>query len=153
MIYTSCLITGLLTYINKHFFVTRSECRPSRLASAHILVSYVLMCDCRVLIKVYLLDYLLIHRVSKTFHLLLAITLTYLNGFFGRNVTDKVSNQKMLYCATSSNLCFYTTWQNGKTRKSHFSLLVHCQNSTSRCLISSFFLLTTHTHTAVWLSA
>jgi len=30
--------------------------------------------------------------------------------FFGTNVTDKVSNQKMLYCATSNNLCFCTTW-------------------------------------------
>jgi len=29
---------------------------------------------------------------------------------FGRNVTDKVSNQKTLYYATSNNLCFCTTW-------------------------------------------
>jgi len=42
--------------------------------------------------------------------------------FFGRNVTDKVGNQKMLYYATSNNLCFCTTCQNGETRKSHFSL-------------------------------
>ena len=28
--------------------------------------------------------------------------------FFGRNVTDKVGNQKTLYYATSNNLCFYT---------------------------------------------
>jgi len=42
--------------------------------------------------------------------------------FFGRNVTDKVGSQKMLYYATSNNLCFCTTWQNGETRKSHFSL-------------------------------
>jgi len=41
---------------------------------------------------------------------------------FGRNVTDKVSNQKTLYYATPNNLCFCTTWQNGETRKSHFSL-------------------------------
>jgi len=40
--------------------------------------------------------------------------------FFGRNVTDKVGNQKMLYYATSSNLCFCTTWQNGETRRSYF---------------------------------
>jgi len=33
---------------------------------------------------------------------------------FGRNATDKVSSQKMLYCATSNNLCFCITWQNGK---------------------------------------
>jgi len=42
--------------------------------------------------------------------------------FFGRNVTDKVSNQNTLYYATSNNLCFCTTWQNGETRKLHFSL-------------------------------
>jgi len=42
--------------------------------------------------------------------------------FFGRNVTDKVGNQKALYYATSNNLYFCTTWQNGETRKSHFSL-------------------------------
>jgi len=33
---------------------------------------------------------------------------------FGGNSTDEVSNQKMLYYATSNNLCFCTTWQNGK---------------------------------------
>jgi len=38
---------------------------------------------------------------------------------FGRNVTDKVSNQKTLHCATPSNLCFCTSWQNVETRKSH----------------------------------
>jgi len=42
--------------------------------------------------------------------------------FFGRNVTDKVSNQKTLYYATSNNLCFCTIWQNAETRKSHISL-------------------------------
>jgi len=41
---------------------------------------------------------------------------------FGRNVIDKVGNQKTLYYATSSNLCFCITCQNGETRKSHFSL-------------------------------
>jgi len=35
--------------------------------------------------------------------------------FFGGNVTDKVGKQKMLYYATSNNLCFYTI--PGKTRK------------------------------------
>jgi len=30
--------------------------------------------------------------------------------FFGRNITDKVSNQKTLYYATSNNLWFCTTW-------------------------------------------
>jgi len=42
--------------------------------------------------------------------------------FFGRNVTDKVGNQKTLYFATSNNVYFRTTWQNRETRKSHFSL-------------------------------
>jgi len=65
--------------------------------------------------------------------------------WFGINVADKASNQKMLYCATSNNLCFCTTWRNGEAQKSHFSLkccrpiLVPGQNSTSRCLISSIF--------------
>jgi len=43
--------------------------------------------------------------------------------FFGRNVTHKVGNQKALYYATSNTLCFCTTWQNGETRKSHFTQL------------------------------
>jgi len=37
--------------------------------------------------------------------------------FFGGNVTDEVGNQKTLYYATSNNLCFCITWQNGETRK------------------------------------
>jgi len=62
---------------------------------------------------------------------------------FGRNVTDKVSNQKALYYATSNNLCFCTGLP-GKTGKHENCIhsnvvLVHCQNSTSRCLISSIF--------------
>jgi len=65
--------------------------------------------------------------------------------FFGRNVTNKVSNQETLYCATSNNnnMCFCTTWPNGETRKSHFysnAVSMHCQNSTSRFFISSVFL-------------
>jgi len=35
--------------------------------------------------------------------------------FLGRNVTDKVGNQKTLYYATSNNVCFCTTCQNGET--------------------------------------
>jgi len=45
--------------------------------------------------------------------------------FFVRNITDEVRNQKMLYYATSNNLCFRkicTTWQNGEKWKYHFSL-------------------------------
>jgi len=66
--------------------------------------------------------------------------------FFGRNVTDKVNNQpKDANMPPQSNdLCFCATWQNRETRKLHFhsnALLLHCQNSTSCCLISSTFLV------------
>jgi len=40
---------------------------------------------------------------------------------FGRNVTDKVSNQKYYY-ATSNNLWFYTTWQKRRNTKIAFSI-------------------------------
>jgi len=67
---------------------------------------------------------------QKTSHLWFAITLAHVNAFwyFGRLVIDKVSNQKMLYCATSNNLNFCTTWQNGETQKSHFftQMLYQC---------------------------
>jgi len=74
--------------------------------------------------------------------------------FVGRNVTDKVSNQKALYCVTSSNLCFCSTWQNGETRKLHFSLKCCIsalpEFNQSAWFIKSFW-LTTHIHTTVWL--
>jgi len=57
--------------------------------------------------------------------------------FFGRNVTNKVGNQKTLYYVTSNSLCFCTTWQNGETRKSHFSpnwTVLHAQCTCVRCL-------------------
>jgi len=56
--------------------------------------------------------------------------------FFGRIVTDKVGYQKALYYATSSNLCFCTTWQNWETRKSHFHSvgLCYAQNAPVRSL-------------------
>jgi len=56
---------------------------------------------------------------------------------FGRNVTEKVGNQKTLYYATSNNLCFCTTWQNAGTRKSHISLnwiVLHTHNAPVRYL-------------------
>jgi len=70
---------------------------------------------------------------QKTSHLWLAITLTHewILTFFGRNITDKVGNQRTLHYATSNNLCFCTTTKNGKTRKSHFSL--ECCISQERC--------------------
>jgi len=56
--------------------------------------------------------------------------------FFGTNVTDEVGNQKALCYATSNNLCFCSTWQNGETRKSHFSLNGLCctHNAPVHCL-------------------
>jgi len=55
-----------------------------------------------------------IHRVSKKNVLPLACyildTCEQILIFFGRNVTDKVHNQKTLYYPTSNNLCFCTTW-------------------------------------------
>jgi len=83
-----------------------------------------------------------IYTVSqKTSHLWLAITLMHVNGFwyfFGRNVTDKVGNQKMLYYATSNNLCFCTTCQNGETWKSHFSLNWIVLHTQCTCELSSW---------------
>jgi len=42
---------------------------------------------------------------------------------FGRNVTDKVGNQKTLYYTTSNNLCFCATCQNGGTKVTFFTQL------------------------------
>ena len=58
--------------------------------------------------------------------------------FFGRNVTNKVGNQKTLYYATSNNLCFCTTCQNGETRKSHFSLNWIALHTQCSCVRSSW---------------
>jgi len=74
-------------------------------------------------------------------------------NFFGKNVTDKVSNQKTYYYATSNNLCFCITWQNGEMRKSHFTqMLYQCIAWIQPAVwfLQSFW-LTTHTHDAVWL--
>jgi len=46
--------------------------------------------------------------------------------FFGRNVTDKVGNQKTLYYATSNNLCFCTTWQIRKHENDIFHSIRLC---------------------------
>jgi len=57
--------------------------------------------------------------------------------FFGRNVTDKVGNQKTLYHATSNNFCFCTTWQIAETQKSYISLnwiVLHMHNAPVRYL-------------------
>ena len=69
-----------------------------------------------------------IHRVSKNVTLLACHefdTCEWILIFFGRNVTDNVSNQKMLYCATSSNLCFCTTLHNGEQENCIFTQMLY----------------------------
>ena len=95
---------------------------------------YILHCSCiyRVVQKVnhifftpMLLVTLNIHRVSKNVPPLACYNFDaheWILIFFGRNVTDKVSNQKTLYYATSYNVCFCTSWQ--KTRK-HENYIFH----------------------------
>ena len=76
-----------------------------------------------------------IHRVSKNVSPLACYNFDareWILIFFGRNVTDKVGNQNTLYYATSNNLCFCTTCQNGETWKSHFSLT---HNAPVNCLL------------------
>jgi len=45
-------------------------------------------------------------------------------GFFGKNVTSKVDNQKTLYYATLNNLCFCTTWQSGEHENQIFTQML-----------------------------
>jgi len=65
---------------------------------------------------------------------------------FGRNVADKVGNQKTLYYATSNNLCFCTTWQNAETRKSHFSLSWTVLHAQCTCAVCTVFLKEKNCH-------
>jgi len=60
---------------------------------------------------------------QKMSHFWLAITLIheYILMFFWQKCYQKI-NTKTLYYSISNNLCFCTIWQNGKTRKLHFSL-------------------------------
>jgi len=82
---------------------------------------------------------------QKTSHLWLAVTLTYVNGFwyfFGSNVTNKVSNQKTLYMPPQITGASPLPGKMGKHKICIFhsnAVLAHCRNSTS-CLISSVFL-------------
>ena len=41
---------------------------------------------------------------------------------FGTNVTQKVSNQKMLYFPALNNQCFCTTWETGNPEIAYFHL-------------------------------
>jgi len=81
-----------------------------------------------------------VHRVSKNVPPLTCYnfdTHEWILIFFGRNVTDKVGNQKTLYYATPNNLCFCSTCQNGETRKSHFSLNWIVLHTQCTCVLSS----------------
>ena len=63
-----------------------------------------------------------VHRVSKNVPPLACYNFDaheWILIFFGRNVTDKVGNQKTLYYATSDNVCYCTIWQNAKQHKNH----------------------------------
>jgi len=82
-----------------------------------------------------------IHRVSKNVPPLACYNFDaheWILIFFGRNVTDKVGNQKSLYYASSNNLCFCTTWQNAETRKSHISLNGIVLHTQCTCALSSW---------------
>jgi len=58
---------------------------------------------------------------------------------FGRNVTDKVGNENILFYATSNNLCFCTTWQNGKTwHENHIFHSVGLLHAQCTCVLSSW---------------
>jgi len=75
----------------------------------------------------------IIHRVSKTPHLCFAMALTHVNVFwyfFGRNVTDDVSNQKTLYCAPQITCTSALPGKTGKGENRIFhsnAVSVHCQ--------------------------
>jgi len=84
---------------------------------------------------------LYIHRVSKNVPSLACYNFDaheWISIFFGRNVTNKVGNQKVLYYATSNNLCCCTTWQNAETRKSHISLNWIVLHTQCTCGLSSW---------------
>jgi len=76
------------------------------------------------------------------------------NGFsdiFGINSTNEVRNLKTLYYASSNNLCFCTTWQNGKHKMAFFICCISALPEFNRLLLDFFSLfdsrliLTTHT--------
>jgi len=58
--------------------------------------------------------------------------------FFGRNATDKGDNQKTFYCATSRNLCFCTTWQNGKHENCIFTRCISALLEFNQLLLDFF---------------
>jgi len=57
---------------------------------------------------------------------------------FGRNVTDKVGNQKTLYYATSNNLCFCTTWKKMGKHENHIFHSIGLCSKKCTCALSSW---------------
>jgi len=123
----SCICKNVLpAYISANFFL-KNQTSFSRVMITNVLprfflsiTVYILCVDCAFGVWI---PYF--HCVSKTSHIWFAITLTDVNAFlyfFGRNVTDKVHNQKILYHVTSNNVCYCTTWKKGKHENRIFSL-------------------------------
>jgi len=83
--------------------------------------------------------------LKETSHLWLAITLTYVDAFwyFGRNVTDKVSNQKTLYTVPPQIACASALPCKTRKHKNHIfhsnAVSVHCQNSTRHRASTSMY--------------
>jgi len=73
--------------------------------------------------------------------------------FFDRNATDKVSSQNMLYYATSNNLCFCTTLQNGKHESGiFFTGRISASSELNQLLLDFFSVFDSRlNHAAVWL--
>ena len=57
---------------------------------------------------------------------------------FDRNVTDRVRNQNTLYCATSNNLCFCTTWQNWEHENRIFTRYISALPEFNQSLLDFF---------------
>jgi len=94
---------------------------------------------------------------QKMSHLWFAITLTHVNAFlyfFGRNVTDKVSNQKTLYMPPQLMCDSALPGKPGKLKMHFFTqMLYQCIariQPVDPWFFQSFW-LTTHTHVGVWL--
>jgi len=84
-----------------------------------------------------------VHRVSKNVAALASYnfdTRERIFIFLDRNATDKVSNQKTLYYATSNNLCFCTTWQNGNTKITFFTRCISALPEFNQSLLDFFSL-------------
>ena len=102
LIFTGCIL----------FLMLNQQCQSTELTEGRFLVCILL---CTGTVGHFTSELIIVHRVSKNVPPLACYnfeTHEWILIFFGRNVADKVGNQKMLYYATSSNLCFCTTWQN-----------------------------------------